>query len=224
MITANKTTIITTVHDRLDFLEESLLSTVGKAPIIVVSDVIDAYPVVSRVVPEARYLHIPRCLLGKARNEAAKLVDTPYFIIVDDDDRLLNLPDESFLDNDPNVGVVYGNYLKFGIESGRMVACQNITYEGLLRQNLLFQSSLIRKTAWESVGGWWEDCPVAEDWEFWIRMAKFGWKFSPENKDIVHYRLHPSSGWLVSMRDNKKHKEGINMLLNHAINWSPENV
>ena len=221
----SKSTIITTVHDRLDFLEESLLSTVGKAPIIVVSDMIDAYPVVSRVAPEARYLHIPRCLLGKARNEAAKLVDTPYFIIVDDDDHLIELPSESFLDDDPKLGVVHGNYMKFGFENARMCGYNgHINYEMLMRGNLLFQSSLIRKTAWQSVEGWWEDCALAEDWNFWARIAKMGWTFKHENKDIIHYRLHESSGWITSMKNPPKHQEGIARLLDHARNWSPKNV
>lgn len=221
----SKTTIITTVHDRLEFLEESLASTVGKAPVIVVSDSADASKIVSRVNPDARYIHIEPCLLGRSRNEAAKLVETPYFIIVDDDDHLINLPSESFLDNDPRVGVVHGNYVKFGYENARMCPYSgNITYEMLLHTNLLFQSSLIRKTAWESVNGWWEECALAEDWNFWARIAKMGWTFKYDNQDIIHYRLHQTSGWLNSMKDPQKHRDGINALLNHARNWNPQNV
>lgn len=217
MSAADKVTIITTVHDRTCFLEESLRSSLGKAiDLIVVSDGVRVEEFVHSIDLNIIYLHVKPCLLGEARNRAVELVRTPYFIIVDDDDRLVEIPEEtvSILDADQDVGVSYGKYQRFGLMGGTMTPFPNITFNGLLKGNLLFQSSLVRKKAWQDVGGYREDCQVAEDWDFWLKVAKSGWEFRYVPKVFLDYRIHERSGW--SVMDPHKKACGLREIVERA--------
>lgn len=220
-------TIVVVVHTRTEFLVEALNSCLGKAAqIIVVSDFHDLRQIVESVSKEIQYVQIPTTVIGGARNAGAELVQTPYFIMVDDDDRLIEIPESSveILESSPEVGVVYFNYLKFGMENGVMLPHTNpaaATYENLLRGNFIYASSLIRKAAWDSIDGWRVIFNL-EDWDFWIRIAKYGWKFAYVPANIVEYRVHEQSAWQIASTKNRdKLTQQIKEMKEFARQWIP---
>lgn len=62
-------------------------------------------------------------------------------------------------------------------------------YRDLMFENILMPSSLYRKKCWKEVGGYDESMKKGfEDWEFWLNVAKRGWKFQFVEEFLFYYR------------------------------------
>jgi glycosyltransferase involved in cell wall biosynthesis len=64
------------------------------------------------------------------------------------------------------------------------------TFERLWRQNVIGTSTaIVRKAAWESVGGFHEDRQLmgVEDYHFWLRVAADGWRIAVCREELSHY-------------------------------------
>jgi len=91
---------------------------------------------------------------------------------------------------------VYGNAAFFG-EPGqaRFSEAPDFSLEKILLGNYIDACCVIRKSAWEAVGGMDEDRELIghEDWELWIRMGTAGWEFYRLNQTLFDYRLRADS-------------------------------
>ncbi|OHB77541.1 MAG: hypothetical protein A2Z34_11345 [Planctomycetes bacterium RBG_16_59_8] len=97
----------------------------------------------------------------------------------------------SHLDTYPELGGVYSDYVVTD-ENGRF--CYNVdlpdfTPRGLLERYIVGVSFLIRRTAYEKVGGCNERLRLSEDYELWLKIAEhYPLKRVPER--LYGYRFH----------------------------------
>jgi glycosyltransferase involved in cell wall biosynthesis len=149
---------------------------------------------------------------SSARNLGLRLCRGDAVSFLDADDVLLPGKIESqvnFLEDHPEVGLVYGDYLivtenlhAFALFTAEMprklhpldALCYRNWFNPLV--------PLIRRSVIEAVGEFDEGLPVAEDWDYWIRCAKVT-RMSYVSKAVAMYRQH--SGQLhrdhAGMRD-----------------------
>lgn len=130
-----------------------------------------------------RYLPMPKNSgANAARNYGAKNAHGIYIGFLDDDDtwarEKIALQVQEM--NDPNVGIVYGNtwinsekYHSIKIHYKEKRPEGNL-YAKLFKNNVVGSTSfpLIRKKAFDEVGGFNESVPALQDMELWLRIAK----------------------------------------------------
>jgi len=152
-----------------------------------------------------------------ARNLALSASSGEYVQFLDGDDKIE--PDKilrqvEFLEQNPDIGIAYSDVRYFSdknpderslgpytLEEGRPWTpmhweAPGTMLEKLIKQNVLaINSALVRRDAVVAVGPWNENLLAVEDWEYWIRCAVAGVKFSyhdwPGTLSLV--RLHPRS-------------------------------
>jgi glycosyltransferase involved in cell wall biosynthesis len=130
-----------------------------------------------------------------ARNAGAARTDTPFVLMLDADDRLrpgalaaLRPP----LDADPELGFAYGYAEFFGDWSGRLAFPDYEPYR-LLYRAIVSATSLIRRAAFDQVGGFDADVPGYEDWDFYLGCLEHGWTGSRVAEVVLDYRRHAGS-------------------------------
>ncbi|HWM90329.1 MAG TPA: glycosyltransferase [Thermoanaerobaculia bacterium] len=135
--------------------------------------------------------------LSAARNRGIELATGSYILPLDSDNRLLpGFPETAMrvLDQDPRVGVVYGDRFELGLRSG-LVQVPEFDIDLLLTGNFIDACTVIRKSAWSECGGF--DCAMPfqcwEDWELWISAAERGWRFHHLPGAAFEYRVRPRS-------------------------------
>lgn len=84
-------------------------------------------------------------------------------------------------------------YMPLRYDTMRVQPSQSPTIEGMLQRNQLTNFALIRSHMWTTLGGY--DVEVNggngfEDWDFWIRALKAGFKPRYLNRVLYHYRKH----------------------------------
>ena len=152
-----------------------------------------------------------------ARNAALAASTGEYVQYLDADDRIE--PDKilrqvEFLERNPETGVVYSDVRYFTDADpeqrslGPYVLAEGLAWtpmlwkapgtmlEKLIQRNLLaINSALMRREAVASAGPWNEDLVAVEDWEYWIRCAAAGVRFSYQEWPgaLALVRLHPGS-------------------------------
>ncbi|WP_268036549.1 glycosyltransferase family 2 protein [Algoriphagus sp. PAP.12] len=149
-----------------------------------------------------------------ARNKAISHANGEFILPLDADDKIN--PDYiskgvKVLEGDRNIKLVYCEAEKFGKKSGHWKLkpyCPN----ALALDNMIFVSSLFRKSDWMNIGGYDERLKWGwEDWEYWINLLKDGGKVHKLPYVGFYYRIHS-----VSRRKsvNKKIKKMTLQLLN----------
>jgi glycosyltransferase involved in cell wall biosynthesis len=135
--------------------------------------------------------------LGAARNRAIAEAKNEYILPLDSDNKIR--PDYiqygiEILDRYPDVGVVYGDAAFFG-DKNTIHYVPEMDIVNLLHRNTIDACAVYRKAIWNAVGGYDENMPVMgyEDWEFWIRVIKAGWKFKHVNQVLFDYRVRNNS-------------------------------
>jgi glycosyltransferase involved in cell wall biosynthesis len=133
--------------------------------------------------------------LAAARNNGIRAARGRYVLPLDADNRLVPGFIASairVLNTESDVGVVYGDRLDFGARSGRAhVPSFNLNL--LLRSNFIDACAVYRREIWESCRGYDAGAAVLEDWEFWIAVAKRGWRFFRLPAVTFEYRVRPNS-------------------------------
>jgi glycosyltransferase involved in cell wall biosynthesis len=66
----------------------------------------------------------------------------------------------------------------------------NKTWSKIINRNNVIGPSMYPKSMWEKIGGYDEKMLSWEDWEFWIRAYKAGYKLIRLNHVYYHYRQH----------------------------------
>lgn len=147
-------------------------------------------------------------------NKAVTYASGEYICILGADNRMQsNYVEKSsiVLDRNPSVGVAYTDYALFGPRAGIVYAnykpsLQNgfkenyfliefpefhdIDINFLERQNIMHGSSMFRKRAFVSVGGYREEGSTPEDHNLFLRMLKHGWTAQKVHNTNLEYRQH----------------------------------
>lgn len=150
-------------------------------------------------------LHIysyPNVGISANRNRGLAKATGEYLSFIDADDLWVSDKLEAQLNallKHPQAALAYswtdyidmnGNFLK----SGRRITETGNVYSKLLMYNFLENGSnpLIRSEAFNTVGGFDESLPVAEDWDMWLRIsACYEFVLVPEVK--IFYRVQANS-------------------------------
>ncbi|MGE3959823.1 MAG: glycosyltransferase [Vicinamibacterales bacterium] len=134
--------------------------------------------------------------LPAARNLGARHTEGEFICAVDADDVLApTLLERSLerLDAEPGLAFVSHWLRAFGDESWewRPDRCD---FPTLLDINTVNGAALVRRAAFEAVGGWDESMrDGGEDWEFWIRLVKQGLPGAIIPEVLFHYRRRADS-------------------------------
>ena len=109
---------------------------------------------------------------SSARNNALKFAGGKYFVPLDGDDIICKdtITDSiKILEEDSEIGVVYGNCQYFG-ERDYMLKVNQVDARNLLKGNTIALCTVIRKKAFDDTGGFDKNLSKKglEDWDLWL--------------------------------------------------------
>ena len=155
-----------------------------------------------------RVLHQENSGVAAARNFGIQNSTAPFFLPLDADNILFApyLSDGlTWLETHPNCAVVFGDARIFGEKDGTW--CNHpLKLEEIVFENYIDNCALIRKSAWEKVGGYDTQSPVAtrEDYIFWLDLLYQGFDFHHLKDFCFGYRYLENSKVRRLYKDLKK--------------------
>lgn len=143
-----------------------------------------------------RVIHQANRGLSAARNRGIRATRARYIACLDADDRLHPTYLEkgvAVLESRPDIGLAYSWVRLFGDEDSIWYA-ETLKPAALLRYNHIPAAAIFRREAWERVGGFDEGMLTGyEDWEFWLRLARDGYRGHVIPETLFEYRRHGST-------------------------------
>ena len=133
-----------------------------------------------------------------ARNAGVNGARGEYIMFLDCDNKIRKEYIEkslSVMKSNEKVGVVYGNPHFIGEINRSIFKPIKFEIRALLLYNYIDMCAMVRRKAWESVGGLDENRLLDghEDWEFWINLASRDWEFVYFNEALYDYRIRNNS-------------------------------
>ena len=130
--------------------------------------------------PKTRLIHLAQNMgLPAARNAGIKEAQGKYICCLDADDKLHpTYIEKAIAAMEANAGIsfVWSWTRVFGIEDRVWYTPQFDPYS-IMYYNQSNAPAVFKKSAWERAGGYQEDMQEgAEDWEFWIRLTRYGYR------------------------------------------------
>lgn len=208
-----RVSVVIATHNYAAFLPQALESvrsqTFGDWECLIVDDAsTDTTPEIAAAAcaadPRFRYLRSEKNL-GEAgtRNRGNREARGQWIATLDADDWWTPNKLASQLaaaETHPDAHIVFTAKVDVHGEQRQEIRCPETWLRTLpltLRQESLIvhSSTLIRRDAWETVGGYDEQIPTAPDWELWLRLlTHFGVSaFRYVDEPLVYYRLHGSN-------------------------------
>lgn len=210
-----KATIIIPTYGRVDYLRQAMTSAARQQmdpreyEVIVASD---GSPAVTRRDLENwwngkahfRALMLPHRGLSATFNTAVRLARGEYVTVLPDDDRFL--PNKlsllvAELDARPDCGVAFSKP-KYIDAAGRRIK-ERAKPAAFVRANRVVTSprglcvnsasTLYRRSLFDEHGGWLEELPMAEEYEWHLRLLRAGVRFLGVNHYTCECRLHRAS-------------------------------
>jgi glycosyltransferase involved in cell wall biosynthesis len=201
-VTMPAATVIVPCHNGGRFLEGLLASLTaqvfGDFEVIVVNDGSTEEATIcqlARLPSSIRVVHQENRYLPGARNAGFRHARAELVLPLDCDDRLapcfLAETIEIMRQASPEVGFVFTHLQLTGALEG--VVPRHFNAFDQLFLNQLPYAMLIRRSAWERVGGYDESMRDGfEDWEFAIRLARAGYRGIELGKPLLTYRVCPN--------------------------------
>ncbi len=181
-----KTSVIIPCYNHGDYIGDAVDSVLEQTwqdiEILVVNDGSDDEYTVSTLKdlnqPKTRVLHHERNMgLPAARNTGISQAEGKYICCLDADDKLHPTYLEKallVLEANHGVDIIYSWTQVFG-EEDRVWYNPEFDPAKLILRNIIFTAAVFQRRDWERVGGYREAMTKGyEDWEFWIRMARYG--------------------------------------------------
>lgn len=132
--------------------------------------------------------------VAAARNEGARLTKAPYLLFLDADDHLLLsylAACKKAMEADPLVAIVYGDIFYYGDEA-RYRQVPAFDRDLLMKENYISSCALIRRQAFDMVGGYRECYGTHQDWDLYRRILTFPWQ-ARRAETYFFYRMHTGS-------------------------------
>lgn len=131
-----------------------------------------------------------------ARNTGIKEAHGKYILPLDADDLIDATYVEKAVDimeNDGDIGIVYCKAELFGKRTG-IWELPEYNIGSMLIGNMIFVTSLFKKSDWECVGGFDENLKHGiEDYEFWLSLLELNVKVYKIPEVLFHYRIKEKS-------------------------------
>lgn len=148
--------------------------------------------------------------LSGARNAGIRQATTEWVLPLDSDDKIAPNMIERCLTVDADIiGVgqeTFGDYVS------KHNFLEAPTYEAFLLGNQINCCSLFKKSMWEDVNGYDENMKSGyEDWDFWVRATRAGYKVKTLPEFLFYYRKHGAS---MVTEATSKHQELHTYILN----------
>jgi glycosyltransferase involved in cell wall biosynthesis/CMP-N-acetylneuraminic acid synthetase len=218
-----KVSVIITAHNYAKYLPKALDSVLAQNfhdfEVIVVNDgstdhttdVLSAYENNEKV----KVLTLTGVGLAAACNRGIEKSSGDYLIRLDADDYFdenILLVEATYLDNNPNVGLVFCDYYTIDPHGEIIDRIQRARVNDeveLLDRPALAAGAMYRRKCYEAIGGYNEEIRYQEDYDFWIKFIE---KFQVRNVSLplMYYRQHASSmsrNWSARMETRRKIKE-----------------
>lgn len=156
-----------------------------------------------------RLHEIAPCVLAEARNTACRLALGKYIAVMDSDD--VAVPDRllwefEFMEKHPAAGLV-GGATQWIDATGRLLDIHDFpTEDSEIRSQFADccpfcqPTVLMRRDAFELVGGYRRVLPQAEDYDLWMRISDH-FQVANLHQVVLKYRIHP---YQVSMRKREQ--------------------
>lgn len=174
--------------------------------------------VARRYQPAIQLISTPNRGVANARNAAIPLLEAPYTLLLDADDRLApnGLKHLMSVMNQRKDRVAFGLFQSWNMEMTRPTS-QNVmphlkpnAFVFFSGQNFSPPSAYLFPTnAFERVGSFDQEVAGCEDWDFLVRLARLGLEFKGIRKLVFHYRRMASS---ASNQPLKMLKAGLDVI------------
>ena len=197
--TSPDVTILISSYNQVEFLPEAIASALGQtvpSSVIVVDDGSSDGSADFAERAGVRTVRLPHRGALETFRSAVELVETPFHCLLNGDDAL----EPTYLErtrlamDDPRVGFVYTGVRYTGARR-EIVRPRPFDSRALRWSNFAHGASLVRKSAYDSVGGY--DRMFAEhseDWALWVAMVVAGWTGARVDEALLRYRRYSSGG------------------------------
>ena len=121
------------------------------------------------------------------------------------------------LESNRGVAFAYSLVKTFGDED-RIWLTEVFDLRLLLEYNYICQAAVFRRSIWDEVGGFDQTMDGYEDWDFWLKVGKAGFRGKLIPETLFNYRRH---GTTLNIRSDRKYQKLIDHIrANHAELYS----
>ena len=198
-------TIVTPFYNMPDFISETADSvfrqTLSDFEWLIVNDgstdprAAEVLDELARCDSRVRIIHQENAGPGAARNHGFREAQSDYVAQLDADDLLAPTFLEKclwFLEAHPHCAWSHTASIGFGEQD--YLWLKEFKREGLLMENFLVPTSVVRRSAHFAVGGYDESIRYGhEDWDYWLRMVEHGFTSKVIPEYLCWYRRRPNS-------------------------------
>jgi O-antigen/teichoic acid export membrane protein/glycosyltransferase involved in cell wall biosynthesis len=190
-----------------DAVASALAQDVGRPRIVVVDDGStdpEAELALASLPEEVELIRQANAGQAAARNAGARVTTEPMLLFLDADDRLP--PDaigslREALAREPGAAYAYGRMRYFGAWSG-VVEFPPFDPFRLLYRSVVGWIGLVRREAFEQVGGFDQEQAGFEDWDLMLAFLERDWGAVGIDPVVLEYRKHHDTSALESHRSN----------------------
>jgi glycosyltransferase involved in cell wall biosynthesis len=221
--------VIIPVRNGRAYIDEAIASVLSQSfqdvEIVVINDgsTDGDYDSLTSTDPRIRLLHLAGCGVSTARNLGMQAARGELIAFLDADD--VWFPGKlqaqvSYMDAHPEVGVVFGGFLKweagpggvFPPASGLVSDCSAITQPEVARSGWLYSrllmgllvgmnTAMVRRSVVDTIGGFNTSLRQAEDYDFWLKASRVAEMHALDGR-VALYRIHPASAMHRLAPDN----------------------